>query len=187
MSSQSSSDGKAVFEKLQQNYLACMDTETVKAETGLGLSGILSNIKNMFSVSDYTSNATMSLSTDDNVKLANLQAYLNGLGINVLTSYSTLQDPENPTTFAPVVQPADNSALATALTEATATELVEGVQKLLPNGTTQAAAEQLVESLQVLITQIGTLAAALPPLDAVSNFSHEDFPYSAPNTHAPKY
>lgn len=144
-----------------------MDTDTVTAEADSGLLGVISDVMSIFPISDYTSNATLSLATDAGA-LATLQTYLNTIGISVLTNYQTIQVPEDPKTFAPLLTAADNSAVATALESLTPAQLVKALLKVLPSGTDESTATQLVQSMAVLLTQIAAASEGLAKLDAVS-------------------
>lgn len=82
---QASSDSKAIFEKLKDNYLACMDVETVQEEAETGPRAIYDYIATLFPVASLNS----TLTTGDSQAVVNLQVFLNSLEVDLFAQYRT--------------------------------------------------------------------------------------------------
>lgn len=85
---QASPDGKAIFAKLQNNYLACMDTASIQAEGDRGAKAIFDHVAELLPAPDL--NATLSI--HDYESMADLQVFLNTLGVDLFMGYRTSAD-----------------------------------------------------------------------------------------------
>lgn len=96
-SMQNDSDGRTAFDMVVQNYQSCMNESAIEAASNDTLMHeIVSNITNLFPVSeaDQTSNAT--LVEEDLSAMADAIAYLQSIGVPVFGEFWTIADTQNP-------------------------------------------------------------------------------------------
>ncbi|KAH8649967.1 hypothetical protein BX600DRAFT_554410 [Xylariales sp. PMI_506] len=159
--SESSSDGESIFEKLQQSYLACMDVDGVSAGASYTVE-IYDQITSVFPVDDADFDSNTTMTTDDYGSLAELQAYLTTVGISVLGTFDTVPRPDNPDIFVPYVNAVN---LTKALSLPNVTQLATVLEEVYPIDAAKTAAPQLAQGILNLYNQLTTVFASASGVD----------------------
>ncbi|KAI1128939.1 Metalloprotease [Nemania abortiva] len=169
----STPDDEEIFSMLKQDLAACMDVNAINASNLAGIPDIVSQVTELFPVSDREHENVNQENYDD---LANSIAYLTSIGVPVFGDFWTFPDMQDPDTTIPLFSInylyKFDTPVATASTNYSSylglgvETLAEILLPFLPNATQDSA----TEIARKVLDFVQPLAAIESSIDSTTNF-----------------